>query len=179
MPNQAACQALGGVLTALVVSFTPTISCHSADSLWFARAWDAEEGLPNNTVAGIVQTADGYLWLGTPSGLVRFDGIKFEDFSPTNFTAPPNRGTIAMLHDRDDGLWLALDRGAVVRLHAGTAQAFTEGVPDSIPNGLAQDAQGDVWVAYRGGAVYHIGTARSLPARRTMASQQGVTSARW
>ena len=160
MANHSACQALGGALTALVLSFTPTISCRAADSPWFARHWDAEEGLPNNTVAGLAQTADGYLWLGTPSGLVRFDGVRFEDFSPTNFIAPPNRGTIVMLHGRDDALWLALDRGAVVRLQAGTVQAFTEGLPDSIPNGLAQDAQGDLWVAYRGGPVYHIKDGR-------------------
>jgi ligand-binding sensor domain-containing protein/signal transduction histidine kinase len=154
--NQSACQVFQGALTAVFLSLTPAVSCCAADSLWFARPWDAEEGLPNNTVEGIAQTADGYLWLGTPSGLVRFDGVKFEDYSPTNFIAPPNRGTIAMLHDRNDALWLALDRGAVVRLQAGSVQAYTEGLADSIPNGLAQDAQGEVWVAYRGGAVYHI-----------------------
>jgi len=154
--NQSACQALRGALTALVLWFTPTISCRAADPLWFAFPWDAQEGLPNNTVGGLAQTADGYLWLGTPSGLVRFDGVKFEDFSPTNFIAPPNRGTIVMLHGRDDALWLALDRGAVVRLQAGTVRAFTEGLPNLIPNGLAQDAQGDLWVAYRGGQVYRI-----------------------
>ncbi len=161
--DQSVFWAFGGVFAALVVSFAPAISCHSAESLWFARPYDAEEGLPNNTVGGIAQTADGYLWLGTPSGLVRFDGVKFEDFSPTNFIAPPNRGTIAMLHGRDDALWLALDRGAVVRLRAGSARAFTQGLPDSIPNGLAEDAQGNLWVAYRGGAVYRISDSQVSP----------------
>ena len=98
-------------MAGLALFAAPAISFAATNSLWFARPWDAEEGLPNNTVGGMAQTADGYLWLGTPSGLVRFDGIRFEDFSPTNFVAPPNRGTIAMLHGRDDALWLALDRG--------------------------------------------------------------------
>jgi signal transduction histidine kinase/ligand-binding sensor domain-containing protein len=148
-------------VTALILSFIPAEAALAADSLWFARPWDTEEGLPNNTIGGIAQTADGYLWLGTPSGLVRFDGIRFEDFSPTNFIAPPNRGTIAMLHGRDDSLWLALDRGAVVRLQAGAAQAFTEGLPNNIPNDLAQEADGNVWVAYRGGMVCRIADGKA------------------
>ena len=156
MPNESACQAVVRALTALVLSLGSTMFSWGSESPWFARSWDAEEGLPNNTIAGIAQTADGYLWLGTPSGLVRFDGTKFEDVSPTNFIAPPNRGTIAMLHDSDDALWLAMDRGAVVRLHAGAAQVFTEDLPNKIPNGLARDAQGGVWVAYRSGIVYRI-----------------------
>jgi signal transduction histidine kinase/ligand-binding sensor domain-containing protein len=144
------------MLGAALLLFAAPAAGHAADSLWFARSWDAEEGLPNNTIAGIAQTTDGYLWLGTPSGLVRFDGVNFEDFSPTNFIAAPNRGTIAMMHGRDDSVWLALDRGAVVRLQGGTARAYTESLPVSIPNGLAEDAQGRIWVAYRGGAVYRL-----------------------
>lgn len=116
--------------------------------------------MPNNTVSGLAQTADGYLWLGTPSSLVRFDGLVFEEFSPTNFVAPPNRGTIVMLHGRDDALWLGLDRGGVVRLHGRDSQAFTEALPNSIPNGLAEDAEGSLWIAYRGGPVYRIKDAK-------------------
>ncbi len=156
MPYPLPCQALQSVVMVIVLSLGSAFSCCAGQAGWFAYPWDAEEGLPNNTVAGIVQTADGYLWLGTPRGLVRFDGTRFEDFSPTNFIVSPNRGTIAMLHGRDDALWLALDRGAVVRLRGGAVRAFTSGLPKVIPNGLAQDAQGSVWVAYRSGLVYCI-----------------------
>jgi signal transduction histidine kinase/ligand-binding sensor domain-containing protein len=123
------------------------------DSVWFYRPWQSEDGLPNNTVAAVAQTPDGFLWLGTPSGLVRFDGINFEDFSPTNFVAPPNRGTVAMLTGREGQLWLALDRGAVVRLDGGAPRAFISGLPNLIPNGLAEDPEGNLYVAYRAGVV--------------------------
>jgi ligand-binding sensor domain-containing protein len=54
-------------------------------SAWVARVWQSEDGLPNNVVAGLVQTPDGYLWLGYPSGLARFDGVRFQEFSLSNF----------------------------------------------------------------------------------------------
>ena len=123
---------------------------------WYSRSWQSDEGLPNNTISGIAQTPDGYLWLGTPSGLARFDGIQFEEFSPTNFIGPPNRGAIAMMLARNGALWLALDRGAVVRLQAGESRVYAADLPDAIPNGMAEDAQGAIWAAYRSGEVFRI-----------------------
>src|SRR5262245_5089570 len=41
------------------------------------QTWSSAEGLPQNTVTAIAQARDGYLWLGTQSGLVRFDGVRF------------------------------------------------------------------------------------------------------
>ena len=45
----------------------------SAAPNYFIRAWQTENGLPQNSVTAVVQTRDGYLWLGTYSGLARFD----------------------------------------------------------------------------------------------------------
>ena len=44
--------------------------------------WDTDRGLPQNSVTAIAQTSDGYLWLGTFNGLVRFDGLRFQVFTP-------------------------------------------------------------------------------------------------
>jgi signal transduction histidine kinase/ligand-binding sensor domain-containing protein len=144
------------VFARLALFLVPAISCLGTESGWFARSWTTEDGLPNNTVYGLAQTADGYLWLGTPSGLARFDGIRFEDFSPTNYIAPPNRGTIAIINSREGGLWLALDRGGVVYLDSEATRTYTAELPKLIPNGLAEDAEGGLWIAYRGGSLYGI-----------------------
>ncbi|HEY7512571.1 MAG TPA: two-component regulator propeller domain-containing protein, partial [Vicinamibacteria bacterium] len=48
------------------------------------RLWRTADGLPHNSVRQVVQGRDGYLWLGTPSGLVRFDGVRFTVFNRRN-----------------------------------------------------------------------------------------------
>ena len=52
----------------------------ASPSPYIARTWGTADGLPQNTVTSIVQTRDGYLWLGTFGGLVRFDGHAFTVF---------------------------------------------------------------------------------------------------
>ena len=47
---------------------------------YFIRSWQSEAGLPQNKVTAVVQTHDGYLWVGTYSGLARFDGVRFTTF---------------------------------------------------------------------------------------------------
>jgi len=56
----------------------------SAAPDYFVRTWQAEQGLPQNKVTAVVQTRDGYLWAGTYSGLVRFDGMRFTVFDGNN-----------------------------------------------------------------------------------------------
>ena len=126
---------------------------------WLARWWQTEDGLPANTVNGVAQTSDGYLWVGTsPSGLARFDGLQFEPISLTNVIAFPNRGVISMMRGRHGALWLAMDRGAVVRLSGRTSRAYVNDLPTINPdnNGMTEDAAGNLWIAYRGGSVYRI-----------------------
>ena len=48
------------------------------DESYTARVWQADDGLPENRVVGVVQSADGYLWVATQGGLVRFDGVRFQ-----------------------------------------------------------------------------------------------------
>lgn len=127
-------------------------------SAWLTRPWTSDDGLPNNTVGGLAQTPDGYLWLGTPNGLTRFDGVRFEDFPTTNFIASPNRGVLAMISDRVGGLQIGMDRGALIGLNSGQREVF---IPDRelsalTINSLTADSEGAVWIAYRGGTVRRI-----------------------
>jgi signal transduction histidine kinase/ligand-binding sensor domain-containing protein len=152
-----------------------------AQSGWFARSWQSDpDGLPDNSISGVVQTLDGFLWLGTASGLVRFDGIRFEPLTSTNFVTDQNRGILAMIRSRDGGLRLAMDRGAVVFLNAGAAQAFLPGrdLPNRILFSLVEDREGALWVIYRGGGVCRIkdGKVKVFTARDGLPSGAAICS---
>ena len=54
------------------------------------RSWSVDEGLPHSTVRAIAQTTDGYIWFGTPEGVSRFDGVRFDGFESALFA--PIRG---------------------------------------------------------------------------------------
>jgi len=56
-------------------------------SSFVPSSWKSEQGLPGNWIECILQTRDGYLWLGTPEGLIRFDGIRFVRFNHENCPA--------------------------------------------------------------------------------------------
>ncbi len=56
----------------------------AAGGIGFAREWRTDEGLPDNDIAGLAQSSDGFLWVGTVGGLVRFDGNQFDEFSAMN-----------------------------------------------------------------------------------------------
>ena len=126
------------------------------DAEWWARPWQTEDGLPDNSVNALAQSEDGYLWIGTPSGLARFDGIRFDPISLTNVITMPNHGVVTMLRGRHGTLWLALDRGGLVRLSGKTSRSFVTELPALIPNGLAEGADGTLLLAYRGGTVYSV-----------------------
>jgi ligand-binding sensor domain-containing protein/signal transduction histidine kinase len=87
------------------------------------KIWTTDEGLPQNSVIALTQTHDGYLWLGTRNGLVRFDGIgrfsgggkiQFPVFNDNN-TPELNSSTIVKLFEDSRGdLWLGTENAGVV-----------------------------------------------------------------
>ena len=119
---------------------------------WFAREWRTDEGLPDNDVTGVAQSADGYLWVSTLGGLVRFDGKRFEEFSPVNIEGVPSRGIRAFLFDHRGRLWLSMDRGVVLCVEGGSGKIFSgkDGVPNVQVQLLAEDSEGGIWMSYGG-----------------------------
>jgi hypothetical protein len=64
----------------------------TAAPIYFTRTWQVEQGLPQNKVTAVVQTRDGYLWIGTYNGLARFDGVRFTVFYDNNTPATARFG---------------------------------------------------------------------------------------
>ncbi|MEY4385117.1 MAG: hypothetical protein RLY20_400, partial [Verrucomicrobiota bacterium] len=94
------------------------VSLHAvaSPSLWMFRAWQAEDGLPDLSIAGLAQTADGYLWIATKAGLVSFNGQEFSLVPQANLADAPARPVRCLLRDHRDWLWLGMERGPLLCL---------------------------------------------------------------
>ena len=135
---------------------------------WFARAWQSDEGLPDNAVVGIEQTPDGFLWVATQAGLVRFDGLRFSQFTAVTIAGVPTSLIQAILVDHCGRLWVAKDRRVVVCVDQGRTEVFApaNGLPNVEARTMAEDPEGAVWISYIGGDVVRIqnGQARAFTA---------------
>ncbi|MBT3218113.1 MAG: hypothetical protein HN348_03405, partial [Proteobacteria bacterium] len=81
------------------------------------RTWQAKDGLQQNIVHDIVQTEEGYLWLATAAGLVRFDGVSFERYASIDEPGLVGDRVHDLLLDRQQRLWLATDLGVSVLIN--------------------------------------------------------------
>ncbi len=83
------------------------------------QAWANAQGLPQATVYAMAQGQDGYLWLGTEEGLVRFDGTRFVAFNRSNTPAIPSNRIRAVHVDAKGDVWFGTQTAGLVRLHEG------------------------------------------------------------
>jgi ligand-binding sensor domain-containing protein len=89
--------------------------------------WDAQQGFPGGPVCAIAQTPDGYLWLGTEKGLVRFDGLNFRLFNHTNSTALLAGPVLDLMTDAEGNLWIRPQSRNMLRYRDGI---FQDVLPD-------------------------------------------------
>ena len=160
---RAAC-ALLGIL--LVQPALASLDPGRALSQYIHRSWQTAQGLPQNSVLSLAQTPDGYLWLGTEEGLVRFDGVRFTVFDKKT-AGFKNNMVLALLVDRHHDLWLGTFGGGVARLHQGVFQWFTSknGLPSDQVRALYEDSQGFIWIGTDGGGVAKLETTPARIAR--------------
>lgn len=145
----------GLVLTALVATqpVGAAVSGQVAPQYRF-EVWQTDEGLPQNTVSAIIQSREGYLWLGTYNGLVRFDGVRFKVFDSENTPELTSNRILRLLEGRDGTLWVGTDEG-LLRYKGGrfTHYDTTAGLSDGSISSLCEDAEGSLWVGTLGGGV--------------------------
>jgi signal transduction histidine kinase/ligand-binding sensor domain-containing protein len=117
------------------------------------QGWNTSQGLPQNSVLALAQTPDGYLWLGTEEGLVRFDGVNFTIFD--KHTADLQNNIIrALLVDREQRLWIGTEGGLSCYSH-GKFSAFTtrNGLANDSILALYEDPNGALWIGTDGGGL--------------------------
>ena len=125
-----------------------TAPASAQDDLLF-DSWTIEDGLPQNSVNDIVQTPDGYLWLATYGGLVRFDGVRFVVFDRSVGGVDSVR-TRALHVDPSGTLWAGTDDGAVLRYRDGRFTTFNDddGLTGRAVIRIDDGDPGEIWITW-------------------------------
>ena len=109
------------------------------------RHWGLEEGLPQTSVQAIIQTSDGYLWLGTQEGLVRFDGLRFQVFDHYEEDVRLHNVS-ALWEDSQGSLWIGTSRTILSYKDSKfTTYAHLENRPMGRIGSITETAPGTLW----------------------------------
>jgi len=136
-----------GLLTGWLMVSAPAADVTNAPN-YFMRVWLVEKGLPQNKITSVVQTQDGYLWVGTYSGLARFDGMRFTVFDNKNTPEMHSRRVTSLFESSDGMLWIGHENGEVTTCKDGKFQPVkirAAWVSRKI-SAITADAAGDVWL---------------------------------
>jgi ligand-binding sensor domain-containing protein/signal transduction histidine kinase len=122
------------------------------------QAWRTDSGLPQNTVHSILQTRDGFLWLGTDGGLVRFDGIDFVTFDAENTTQFKSDTVYDLLQDGSGTLWVSTAAG-LLSYRGGAFRAYStaQGLPADTVWFSYEDHRHRLWVITAAGPAFFDG----------------------
>jgi ligand-binding sensor domain-containing protein/signal transduction histidine kinase len=122
------------------------------------QVWRTDSGLPQNTVHSMLQTRDGYLWLGTDGGLVRFDGIDFVTFDTENTPQFLSDIVYDLLQDGSGTLWISTGSGLVSYADgAFTAYSKAQGLPAETIWFSYEDRRHRLWAITSGGPAFFNG----------------------
>jgi ligand-binding sensor domain-containing protein/signal transduction histidine kinase len=123
-------------------------SVEATQDNYTTRLWQTQNGLPEETVQAFAQTPDGFLWIGTTSGLLRFDGSRFVGFDRGNTPAFLENSVFTLLTGRNGTLWIGTEGGGLLRLRNGNFRRF--GAPDGLLDGFVrtvlEDTSGKIWI---------------------------------
>ena len=114
----------------------------------YHTSWTAREGAPTG-IQTITQTSDGYLWLGTPMGLFRFDGVRFTRYEGDGASSLLSSNIFSLFATTSGDLWIGYLFGGVSVIRDGRLIHYTErdGLPTASVRAIAQDSAGAMWVA--------------------------------
>ena len=109
-------------------------------------AWRVQDGYFSSAPRTMTQTSDGYLWIGTQSGLVRFDGSRFLPWTPPDGKSLPSSTILSLLGAHDGSLWIGTRAGLAHFVNQKLVQ-----FPDFHDRvyGILEDSSGNIWISHQ------------------------------
>jgi ligand-binding sensor domain-containing protein/signal transduction histidine kinase len=116
-------------------------------------SWTTDNGLPQNSVRAILQTRDGYLWLATSDGLVRFDGVHFTIFNKGSSPGINSNRFSCLSEDSAGVLWAGTEDGGLTRYQDARFRSYTtaDGLPNNRVEGVRAEQDGQLTIATMSG----------------------------
>lgn len=145
-------------------------------SQYHLQVW-GEADLPSPNITQLLQARDGHLWIGTPEGLARFDGARFDAFTPVTTDGVVPSYILALAEDATGVLWIGTANG-LVRFWDGMFTHFStrDGLPQDVVMSLAAAPDGSVWIGTNGGGLcrFRDGRFTTLTTRDGLASDYPI-----
>ena len=140
--------AKAGLLSLLFLFLITYPFMASQGKQYLIKAWMIEDGLPQNSITTIQQTREGYLWLGTPLGVIRFNGTTFPINNIWNTPELKNNKINTLLEDRDGRLWIGTDGGGITLFKDNTWTPFPANNKLSSQHiqVIFQETSGTIWI---------------------------------
>lgn len=131
------------------------------------QSWTKADGLPDNEVHSIIQSHDGYLWIGTRAGLVRFDGLKFTVFNRVNHPEMGDDDCGALVEDHDGNIWMGTASPGVSRWDGHRFQRISLGPlakdgGSPIAGPLLCGRDGSLWIGHGFGLSHFVRGKKEL-----------------
>ena len=133
----------------------PALDPRKAITQYAHQVWKTDNGLPQNSIQAILQTRDGYIWLGTERGLVRFDGVQFTVFDKGNTPGHAEQQRAGPLPGpRRQLLGRHVGRAAPFQgRNASPAYTTKEGLSNNRVLAICEDRDGAIWIGTGGGGL--------------------------
>jgi two-component sensor histidine kinase/ligand-binding sensor domain-containing protein len=140
--------------------------------------WGIDQGLPHNSVGALLQSHDGFLWIGTLRGLARFDGTSMQQIQALTQHIRPLRNITSLAETPDGSIWIGTDGSGLIRLRDDSVEVDYPGkqFPDSQIRALAVDSAGTLWVGTSAAGVVAIDPPYEHTSARLYTINDGLQS---
>jgi signal transduction histidine kinase/ligand-binding sensor domain-containing protein/CheY-like chemotaxis protein len=162
------CMAFGSITLSFAINPEIKISQYGID------VWQAKQGLPYSTITSIAQTPDGYLWLGTPNGLVKFNGVTFTPIEQESL----KEGIWNLMVSRDGSLWVCTNGRGLVKVKDDTFTTYTsnDGLSTNRIRATYETKEGVIWVGNHEGGVDIIKDGKITKIQNEIIAKETITT---